>query len=113
MSKAQKIPPWPSWTKVYERWQSHTVPDISILPFDFRHHYPSAPWICLKDGRQLLSTTNPMHAIAYHLAVLLSDQSPEFIAAYKLNAWCIMNNCSLLQDLLAVYFKDQQDSAYV
>jgi hypothetical protein len=100
--------------EVYKRWQSQAVPDVPISSFDFRHQYADAPWICLKDGRQLLYTTNPMRATAYHLAVHLSGRCPEFIAAYKLNAWCIMNDCYFLRHhVLAVYFMDQQDSAYV
>lgn len=113
MGKTLRVSPWPSWAEVYERWQSHAVPDVPIFPFDFRHQYPGAPWIWLRDGHQLLYTTNPMRATAYHLAVHLSGRSPEFIAAYKLNAWCIMNSCDFLQrEVLAAYFKDQQDSAY-
>lgn len=87
--------------------------DVATLSFDLQRHFPGAPWVCLKDGHQLLYTTNPMRATAYHLAVHLSGRSPEFIAAYKLNAWCIMNSCDFLQrEVLALYFKDQQDSAY-
>src|SRR4051812_31440227 len=103
MGKVCQPPQRLSWMEIYQRWQTHAVSDVAIFPFDFRHQYPGAPWIELKDGHQLLNTTNPMRATAYHLAVHLVGRSPEFIAAYKLNAWCIMNDCYILREhVLAV-----------
>lgn len=113
MGKAHQIPHWPSWSEIYQRWQAQAVPDVPILSFDFQRHFPGAPWVYPRDGSQLLATTNPMRATAYHLSIHLIGRSPEFIAAYKLNAWCIMNDCYFLREqVLAPYFKTQQDSAY-
>lgn len=104
-------PQWPNWATVYSRWQKHSVPDVSIHPFDFRRHFPGAPWVRLRDGSQLLGVTNPEHTTAYHLAVWLAGRSAEFIVAYKLNAWCITNDCDFFRvEVLDQYFKSQQDS---
>jgi hypothetical protein len=76
-----------SWHNVHELWDSHQVPEVSIIPYNFDlHRFPSPWWSVTKDG-QSMYRESPYNETARHLASVLPHQPKELIAAYKLCAF--------------------------
>jgi hypothetical protein len=81
-------PKLPKWSAVLERWNEHKVPDVAISEFTPGKHYPSLPWLRRSTGKQLIGSSNPQQDTAYHICKHLPPEPPEFVAAYKLYAFC-------------------------
>lgn len=81
-----KQPRWSKWEVVYDRWLSHSVPNINIMPFKIGEHNSRLPWVDRQSKRQYFHT-NPQFDTAYHLTVVLPKESDELRAAYKLYAF--------------------------
>jgi hypothetical protein len=81
-------PKLPKWSAVLERWDEHKVPEVEISEFKIGEQYPTLPWLKRSTGRQLIGSSNPQNETAYHICKHLPAQPSEFIAAYKLYAFC-------------------------
>ncbi len=74
------------WAKCIELWNAECVPEIDIVPYDFKRP-AGAPWRNRDNVHGCGS--NPLRSTAYHISVFLLDKPPELIVAYKLHAFCV------------------------
>ena len=40
----------PNWESVLDVWNNLDVPNVDIITFDFKHHYPALPWLEKETG---------------------------------------------------------------
>lgn len=87
--------------------------DLQIVQFQVETFYPGLPWLRLADQRQSSGMSSPQDTTAYHLAKLLPGRSPEYVAAYKLNACCIEYDFhGFRRNVVHPFFESHKDSAY-
>ena len=89
------------WKNIFQVWQDCEVPSIRSKKFIIEKHYDGCPWFSIKENFQCFSTANPLKSTPYHLCVLLKNQDPEYVAAYKINAFLVYYHYSYPNTALA------------